>query len=399
MKSAIVLASALLSITLLSLGFPVTSSADPAPCTPTGVNTAEVSSPCQAFIAEPTACSKNTTWDVRWPDQHTESMNPSGTGQCHNNWPCCASSIGTSECWPDFYQPVSSATGRFSILVVNKVVRKEDVICWDNPLCISTNRRIYCEDAGRRDFFVKHVCTPTSREECEAAGWYWNFTNDTCQENPPPPDCGEPLLCDPPFYFNPSFCCCDNGSGSCSGSPILIDTSGDGFALTDALGGVNFDLNGDGTAERLAWTAANSNDAWLALDRTGNGTIDSGAELFGNFTPQPAPPTGVSRNGFIALAEFDKSANGGNGDGRINRQDAIFNSLRLWQDTNHNGISEPSELYGLLSLGVAVIDLDYKESRRRDEHGNWFRYRAKVRDTRGAHVGRWAWDVFLVIGP
>jgi hypothetical protein len=47
-------------------------------------------------------------------------------------------------------------------------------------------------------------------------------------------------------------------------------------------------------------------------------------------------------------------------------------------------------------LGLAVIDLDYRESRRRDEHGNWFRYRAKIRDTRGAQLGRWAWDVFLV---
>jgi hypothetical protein len=40
--------------------------------------------------------------------------------------------------------------------------------------------------------------------------------------------------------------------------------------------------------------------------------------------------------------------------------------------------------------------LDYKESKRTDEFGNHFRYRAKVRDAKGTQAGRWAWDVFLI---
>lgn len=192
-----------------------------------------------------------------------------------------------------------------------------------------------------------------------------------------------------------SFCDWDGYCGWAWLDPILIDVKGDGFAMTDAANGVTFDFFGRGVRRKISWTAAGADDAWLVLDRNRNGNIDSAREMFSNVSPQPQPPAGALKIGFVALAEYDKAAHGGNGDGVIDKNDQIFPYLRLWQDANHNGISESTELHSLPALGLESMSLDYKESRRTDRWGNTFRYRAKVYGTNHKDLGRWAFDVVL----
>jgi hypothetical protein len=235
-----------------------------------------------------------------------------------------------------------------------------------------------------------HASLPTDQSNCEANSFFWNPISDYCTDQAPGSCDILPEICDRGGWSF-EWCACIPYN-----TPILIDVAGNGFDLTKAADGVDFNLNNRGGREKMAWTRRSTDDAWLALDRDGNGAIDNGAELFGDITPQPEPPQGESKNGFLALAEFDKAANGGNGDGVIDRQDTIFSSLRLWRDTNHDGRSDPSELHTLPSLNVASIELQYKLSKKVDQFGNLFRYRSKISDSKDARIGRWAWDVSLV---
>lgn len=175
-------------------------------------------------------------------------------------------------------------------------------------------------------------------------------------------------------------------------SPILVDVDGDGIDLTAAAAGVLFRLN-PAFISRLGWTQAGDDDAWLALDRDCDGVIRDGSELFGNFTAQPATDT---PHGYRALAVFDQPDGGGNGDNRITAADGIFGALRLWTDRNHDGRSSPDELRSLAEAGVESIDLDWRSAAKHDQHGNVFRYRAKV-TTDGRE--RWSYDVFLANLP
>ncbi len=177
-------------------------------------------------------------------------------------------------------------------------------------------------------------------------------------------------------------------------TPILVDVSGTGFFLSDSMRGVRFPIERSPRLFRVSWPTAESHNAWLVLDRNGNGRIDNGSELFGNYTEQAIPPTGISPNGFLALKVFDSPQKGGNEDGVISSDDAVYNRLRLWEDVNHDGLSTPGELFSLSAKDISGISLSYESSKRSDRFGNVFRYRAKV-FRKGVASGRWAFDVYL----
>ena len=152
---------------------------------------------------------------------------------------------------------------------------------------------------------------------------------------------------------------------SCA-SALLIATGSDPiYRLTSVAEGVRFDMDANGTAERLAWTQANSSVALLGIDRDEDGAITSGKELFGRST-WPGASHAVA-----ALTAMTAALNGGTSGAVVSIDDRLFAQLLLWTDANHNGISEPSELRHF-GEQFSDISLGYKLEDGRDLFGNHF---------------------------
>ncbi|MBO5426573.1 MAG: DUF2974 domain-containing protein [Lachnospiraceae bacterium] len=134
--------------------------------------------------------------------------------------------------------------------------------------------------------------------------------------------------------------------------PLVLDIQGDGFDIEAKKYGAYFDLNCDGFAEKINWT---SKDAFLGLDLNNNGKIDNGREVFGDY--HLLADGTRAKNGFEALSQYDK-----NEDGIIDAEDEIFNQLKLWVDTDGDGLSENGELKSLSDMGIKEIKLEHVSS-------------------------------------
>ncbi len=107
-----------------------------------------------------------------------------------------------------------------------------------------------------------------------------------------------------------------------------------------------FDLDGDGQTEMIS--ELSNGNAFLALDRNGNGTIDNGKELFGATTG----------NGFAELSAFDEDGNGW-----IDENDSIYDSLKIWRKDNSGkdiltGLKESD--VGAIYLGAVNTEFEHK---------------------------------------
>lgn len=239
------------------------------------------------------------------------------------------------------------------------------------------------------------TCTGSANFICSGGGQHvcnngtWACDSGTRCDTPPP----TAYLSCPfgPVCTGSGWNCACSPAGCTNPDPIIIDARDRGFHLTDIAHGVRFTFAPGQPPIQMAWTDAAFGNGFLVLDRNGNGVIDNGTELFGNLTPQPQSAT---PNGYLALAVLDDPANGGNGNGFIDPGDTVYERLRVWIDTNHNGISEPRELHTLKALGIVRIDLKYMESRYVDAFGNQFRYRSKYWDI-DLHGRDFFYDVVL----
>lgn len=180
-------------------------------------------------------------------------------------------------------------------------------------------------------------------------------------------------------------------------TPVVLDLEMDGFHLSGPNPAVSFDLNADGTPERTAWTKAGEDEAFLCMDRNGNGVIDDGRELFGSATPLISG--GTDESGYSAINEMDWPVAGGNSDGTIDANDPMFERLCVWVDANRDGVSQHREIRSLEQAGVVGFKGGYKTMHKKDDFGNLFRYTSRVymRSPSGSVISWPSFDIIFAV--
>lgn len=141
-------------------------------------------------------------------------------------------------------------------------------------------------------------------------------------------------------------------------SPLILDLDGDGIELRSIRQSkARFDMDGDGSTDDTGWVG--KGDGLLVIDRDGDGLIRGPSEL--SFLGEKAG----------AASDLDGlSALDSNKDGRIDGADRRFADLKVWTDTNRNGITDAGELRTLADLSIASIGLGSAANREQAKIGS-----------------------------
>jgi len=159
--------------------------------------------------------------------------------------------------------------------------------------------------------------------------------------------------------------------------------------LSSPTTGILFDILGANARPQvhakiaISWVMPQSRrDNYFLILPDSTGGVSGIDEMFGDNTR--GPDGKFAANGYEALRKYDgndkldgiiTSAR----DGLIDKDDAVFSRLRLWNDLNGDGIAQTDELHGLSSLGVKAIDLNYDPSYFEiDPYGNEVRLKSTV---------------------
>jgi len=244
--------------------------------------------------------------------------------------------------------------------------------CHGNGGNLAVTARLFVADCesgkvgSHTSVFIQADCNDLPQGTYNTVGFFKFADHDTGDETsssvtlagPPPP---------PPPPEEQAPCACTE----CPCSPLIVDLASNGFQFSSSEDGALFGLSGPLGMYWVGWPLYDD-DRWLAMDRNGNGFIDDASELFGTATRLANGRR--ARHGYEALAELDANA-----DGQIDDQDPAYAALRLWGDTNRNGLSEPLELVNLATTNVASLSLDFHESKKTDEWGNRFALRSHAK--------------------
>ena len=158
--------------------------------------------------------------------------------------------------------------------------------------------------------------------------------------------------------------------------PIALDLDNDGIETIGEQGSstVLFDHDANGVMNGTGWLGPD--DAWVVLDRDGDGKITTGRELFGIDTLLPNGQ--FPANGHAAFAPLDTNADARvdaadgdvtawqirrdlNNDGTVGLTEtraARADDVRIWRDANQDGISQTAELQTFAQAGIQSINLN-----------------------------------------